>query len=161
MIDLSALLAAGACQLASAVVPDRQFTVSVVPSLNSLYMACKDHSTRRNTQFCSDQTQYSSTIAIPKEDNETKLAYLMTDDSLSPFGSAYTGIELGTNNDYYYCSPCQITTTTVATVTTTATAPPTCANKSVIYDKKNNGYKDDCCKTEAECRDDCVKGKCT
>ncbi|RCI05205.1 hypothetical protein CU098_012004 [Rhizopus stolonifer] len=29
-----------------------------------------------------------------------------------------------------------------------------------VATKKGNGYNGDCCKTQADCQDDCVKGKC-
>ncbi|OBZ87154.1 hypothetical protein A0J61_04802 [Choanephora cucurbitarum] len=54
------------------------------------------------------------------------------------------------------------TTTTTPAATVTATiAVPTCLSEETIFGKKKgNGYSGDCCKTEADCKNDCVMGRC-
>ncbi|OBZ81039.1 hypothetical protein A0J61_10912 [Choanephora cucurbitarum] len=53
------------------------------------------------------------------------------------------------------------TATTSSTTITTALPLPTCSNKDTIFAKKRgNGYYGDCCKTEADCMNECIKGKC-
>ncbi|OBZ86519.1 hypothetical protein A0J61_05432 [Choanephora cucurbitarum] len=54
-------------------------------------------------------------------------------------------------------------TKTTSSTTASASASPasTCSNKDTIFGKrKGRGYNGDCCKTQADCREQCIKGKC-
>ncbi|KAI8366269.1 hypothetical protein BD560DRAFT_154727 [Blakeslea trispora] len=77
----------------------------------------------------------------------------------------FVGLTL--TGDKYVCGEeSSITTTTsTSTSTTTTSIPtaivPTCSNKDTIFGKKKgNGFNGDCCESEADCKDDCIKSKC-
>ncbi|KAI8357809.1 hypothetical protein BD560DRAFT_406209 [Blakeslea trispora] len=110
--------------------------------------------------------------------NSNSLGYMMfTGDSKHYDCTAYKETNEGA---LYRCSlPSLFDTTTTSTTTTTATSSatsstatsstatttalpvPACSNKDTIFAKKRgNGYNGDCCKTEADCMDECIKGKC-
>ncbi|KAI8058933.1 uncharacterized protein B0P05DRAFT_591088 [Gilbertella persicaria] len=61
-------------------------------------------------------------------------------------------------HEYYTCAGVDVTTTTTVAITT---AIPNCSNKEKIFGKKkDNGYKGDCCKSQADCWEECINGKC-
>ncbi|OBZ88037.1 hypothetical protein A0J61_03922 [Choanephora cucurbitarum] len=128
----------------------------------------------RNPDCSSDpEVRFPSITAYGVVDDMTSLSHLETDSSRVPISCSLE--QTRENYKYYHCGPILVpdsvatttstttTTTTTPAVTTTATVTAhTCSNKDSIFDKKKGiGYNGDCCKTEADCKDECIKGKCT
>ncbi|RCH96145.1 hypothetical protein CU098_011264, partial [Rhizopus stolonifer] len=94
-----------------------------------------------NAEKCSDQDEFVSAAVFPKQPTEFLPIpdYLVVAGSSAHVPCAWSGSSPSDSSGYFYCPPLPST---------------------VYGQKKGNGYKEDCCKTEADCKDDCIKGKC-
>ncbi|KAI8327952.1 hypothetical protein BD560DRAFT_494441 [Blakeslea trispora] len=121
-------------------------------------------------EFCVEvQLRTPDSSGLPSTDCPVATPYSISPDRNTldflhlPFGTVFLPChfdKLVSEGTQYICSDEQNNAVIPTTIATTTTAIPTCLSNSDFGKKKGNGYNGDCCKTEADCKDDCIKGKC-